>query len=110
MARMRSKAAIRSKDAGRAIAGAIVAGLIYDVVKAGVCKLWIRWKPAACVEVADVVAVGDTGPASGPQAAASTSTSVTTPTFPVLAITSPSCLLSIHRPRSCRRQPRTSTV
>jgi hypothetical protein len=41
---MRTKAAIRSKDAARAIAGAIVAGLIYDVVKAGANRLWITWK------------------------------------------------------------------
>ena len=44
MARMRTKAATRSKDAGRAIAGAIVAGFIYDVVKAGASRLWITWK------------------------------------------------------------------
>ncbi|MGI8519286.1 MAG: hypothetical protein ACR2MC_01530 [Actinomycetota bacterium] len=41
---MRTKAATRGKDAGRSIAGAIVAGLIYDVAKIGATRMWERWK------------------------------------------------------------------
>jgi hypothetical protein len=44
LARLRTKAATRGKDAGRAIAGAIVAGLIYDLVKAGATRLLERWR------------------------------------------------------------------
>ena len=44
MGQMRTRAAIRSKEAGRAIAGAVVAGLIYDVVKASANRLWARWR------------------------------------------------------------------
>ena len=40
LARVRTKAATRGKDAGRSIAGAIVAGIIYDVAKIGATRMW----------------------------------------------------------------------
>ncbi|CAN5673604.1 hypothetical protein BH24ACT26_BH24ACT26_13260 [soil metagenome] len=43
-AKTRARAARRSRDAGRAFAGAIVAGVVYDLSKAAFTRLWNKSK------------------------------------------------------------------